>query len=178
MKTTGARAAAGFGPRRRGSSYDWRLMVLLGGIGVLMVAAGWVATGKGPQDAAPALAVSVAAQALPLEGAAGGGPHRYVLVLAAMATGQEDAVARFRDGQTYDFIVMQDGREVWRWSHDRAFHQAAHERRFPAGELVVFTAVWDGRDAAGRQVTGTVEVRGVLTADPAFITEPVVLELQ
>jgi len=174
MKTTGTRAAVA---RGRGPAHDWRLMVLLGGIGVLMVAAGLVATGNGPQDTPPALAVSVAAQPVALEGVDGEDLHGYVLVLGVMAADQRDGVVRFRDGQTYDFVVTQDGREVWRWSHDRAFHQAIQERRFPPGELVIFTAVWDGRDTAGRRVTGTVEIRGVLTSDPALITEPLVLEL-
>lgn len=160
--------------------WDWRLLFILGGVGALMTGAGMGAgkgagetvTGPGWPGTAPPVAV-----ALSVEPLATGGEPRYLFVLGAMATGEETAVVTFRNGQTYDFVVVQDGEEIWRWSQGRVFHQAIQQRRWPPGELVIFTAVWDGRDAAGRPVTGTVEVHGTLTSDPPLAAEAVTLRL-
>src|SRR5690606_33737271 len=107
-------------------------------------------TGEGAAaGAGPAVAVGLAVEPVDV-----GGQRAYVLVLGVMASGNEEAMVTFRTGQAYDFAAFQDGREVWRWSAGRVFHQAVTERRFRPGELVVFTHVWDGRDAEGNPLTG------------------------
>lgn len=101
----------------------------------------------------------------------------YIFTLGAMTTVPEGQVVTYPTGQTYDFVVTQNGREVWRWSHGRAFHQAFVDRTFEFGSLHVFTAVWDGRDANGEPVSGEVEVLGVVTSVPRIETDRVTLFL-
>lgn len=86
----------------------------------------------------------------------------FVLTLGALAPADEPATLRFTSGQMYDFVVSQDGRELWRWSDGRAFHQAIHERTIDAGTLQTFVEVWDGRDGQGQLVTGSVTVQASL----------------
>jgi hypothetical protein len=68
----------------------------------------------------------------------------------------------FSSAQLFDFLVSQDGREVWRWSADRAFAQALHELILAPGETRAFDAVWH-RDAGTR---GELQVRAVLAGEP------------
>src|SRR5690606_29041404 len=149
--------------------WDWRLLFILGGVGALMTGAGMGAgkgagetvTGPGWPGTAPPVAV-----ALSVEPLATGDEPRYLFVLGAMPTGEETAVVAFSDGRPYASVVVQDGEVFWRWPQGRVCHRGILQRRWPPGDLVSFTAVWDGRVAAGRPVTGTVEVHGTLTSDP------------
>lgn len=180
MRASAASSARNASRKRRAALADWRWLLLLGGIGALTVFAGLGATGTpstgtGASPAAgagPAVAVDLAVEPVDV-----GGQAAYVLALGVMASGNEEAVLTFRTGQTYDFAAFQDGREVWRWSAGRAFHQAVTERRFRPGELVVFTHVWDGRDALGNPLTGPVEIRAWLSSDPPITAEPAILQL-
>lgn len=124
-----------------------------------------------PSMTVPALAVDLSVQPLYLSDGT-----VYVLTLGTMST-LDDQVVTFNSGQVYDFIVTQDGRELWRWSRGRAFHQAFVERTFKAGELETFTEIWDGRDSDGETVSGTVEVRGVMTGVKPLETKPVTVQL-
>lgn len=101
----------------------------------------------------------------------------YVFTLGAMTTAADGTVVTFNSGQMYDFVVTQDGREVWRWSNGRAFHQAFVQETFAFGELQVFTAIWDGLDSNGEPVVGQVAVRGELTSVPPRATRPVSIHL-
>lgn len=169
---------------------QWWLALLLVA-GAVMVVAGLGATGGAPNapgseppdypgmepSGSPAhsqarVHLGVAAQELELDGRSG-----YVMILGVMASGDDDAVLTFRSGQMWDFVVTQAGREVWRWSWGRVFPATVTEHVFRPGKLAVFTATWDGRDPTGAPVSGAVEVRAVLTADPPLETDPVVLHL-
>lgn len=184
---TAASSARSAGSRRnrQRKTAPWLAVTLL----LIVAAVGWLgtslsATGSVAGDVtedtvinsesptAPELALAVTAQ--PLHWADG---TVYILTLGAMATTFEETAA-FNSGQLYDFVVTQDGREVWRWSQGRAFHQAFVTRTFTGGELHAFSEVWDGRDAHGEPVTGTVEVRGVLTSIAPLETDAVQLELE
>lgn len=173
------RALYGMTRRARGTGRlpDWRWLLLLGGIGALMMGAALGATGSGSPDAVPGIAavahvaLDLAVDTLPVDG-----QDAYLLVLGVMSKGADPAVITFRTGQLYDFVVLHQGREVWRWSHGRVFHEAVHQQVFRPGELTVFTAVWDGRDLAGEPVAGPVEVRALLTGDPPLATRTVRLE--
>ena len=50
-----------------------------------------------------------------------------------------DASLRFvySDGQQYDFTLSDEGRELWRWSADKAFTQALWEESLAPGALIV-----------------------------------------
>lgn len=61
----------------------------------------------------------------------------------------------FPSGQTYDFVVRQGGRELWRWSGDMGFTQAVRQVPWAAGETARYTEAW-------RFPVGT---RGELTAE-------------
>ena len=58
--------------------------------------------------------------------------------------------------QRYDFFICDtEGREVWRWSHDYFFAQAAGEETFQPGETVTYTQAWDQVINAGQPVALT-----------------------
>src|SRR5690606_11346583 len=80
--------------------------------------------GGRPLPAAPhALVLALDVQPL-----AAGGETAYVLALGVMSTHAERHVVVFPNGQAFDFVVEQDGRELWRWSAGRAFSQAVVRR--------------------------------------------------
>lgn len=70
-------------------------------------------------------------------------------------TNCEDGSLRrvYASGQQYDFVVSDDQqRELWRWSHDKAFTQAIQEATFGPGETVTYTEVWDQSSNDAEQV--------------------------
>ncbi|MBI3945884.1 MAG: hypothetical protein HY321_08190 [Armatimonadetes bacterium] len=70
---------------------------------------------------------------------------------------------QFSSGRQHDFVALRDGREVWRWSHDRVFTQALTRLPLQPGETRTFTATWDQRDNAGNPVAlGSYTVVGIL----------------
>jgi hypothetical protein len=66
----------------------------------------------------------------------------------------------FPTGQTFEFVVEDEGGEVWRWSGERAFTQAVRHERIEAGGTREYEADWV--PAAGER--GELRVRGFLTA--------------
>jgi hypothetical protein len=65
----------------------------------------------------------------------------------------EAVVAAFATAQRYDFAVLTpDGREVWRWSADRAFAQATGEESVPAGGWLQYREQWPGAGRRGRYI--------------------------
>jgi hypothetical protein len=85
---------------------------------------------------------------------------RFVLQVTDTARTPVDLV--FPTSQSYDFVVKQDGRELWRSSAGRAFAQAVRRERWRSGETKSYTAVW----APGPDVHGRIVVEGILTARP------------
>ena len=66
--------------------------------------------------------------------------------------------------QLYDFAVLRDGSEVWRWSADKMFLTVLTQLTISPGETRTFTERWDQRDRDGRPVDpGHYEVLGILT---------------
>jgi DNA-binding CsgD family transcriptional regulator len=65
--------------------------------------------------------------------------------------GVEPVQRFYGTSQRYDFFICDtEGREVWRWSHDYAFAQAAGEETFQPGETVTYTEVWEQVINAGQ----------------------------
>lgn len=62
----------------------------------------------------------------------------------------------FPTSQRYDFVVADAaGREVWRWSADRAFLQVVTEAQLEAGETWTMEATWPtGQESGSYLVTG------------------------
>lgn len=67
--------------------------------------------------------------------------------------------------QRFDFIALVRGREVWRWSRDRAFAQVFSRTTLRPGQIQVFRTVWDLRDNEGNLVPpGLAQVCGINVA--------------
>jgi hypothetical protein len=66
----------------------------------------------------------------------------------------------FPSGQSFDFVVTRQGRELWRWSEDRMFTQAIRYERIEPGETRVYESAW----VPPPGVEGELAVRGFLTA--------------
>lgn len=66
----------------------------------------------------------------------------------------------FPTGQSFDFVVEREGREVWRWSEDMMFTQAIREETLAPGETRSYSATWEPPAGIGGRLT----VRGFLTA--------------
>lgn len=66
----------------------------------------------------------------------------------------------FPTGQSFDFVVLQNDRELWRWSSDQMFTQAIRTERLAPGETRTFEASWQRPPGA----RGAITVRGFLTA--------------
>ncbi len=82
-------------------------------------------------------------------------------VLQVTNSAQEAVPLTFRSGQSADFVVMQEGRELWRWSSEQMFTQAIRHERLAPGETRTFEASWNPPP----ELSGTVTVRGLLTAE-------------
>lgn len=66
----------------------------------------------------------------------------------------------FPTGQSAEFTVSRDGRQLWRWSADRGFTQAVRQEIVAPGETRTFEATWN--PPAG--TTGQLVARAVLTS--------------
>jgi hypothetical protein len=82
------------------------------------------------------------------------------LVLQVSNAGSAPVALTFGSGQTFDFAVARDGRELWRWSADRSFTQAVREVSIAPGETRRYEATW--RPPAGTH--GALTARGWLSA--------------
>lgn len=52
----------------------------------------------------------------------------------------------FATSQAYDFLVMREGKEVWRWSADKGFLQVITPFALAAGESRHYRETWDQVD--------------------------------
>lgn len=80
------------------------------------------------------------------------------LQLRVTNSGGRPEVLNFSSGQMYDFWVTDSGREVWRWSDDRAFTQALQKQTVASQDSVTFDESWT------TSLTGTLTVHGRLLA--------------
>ncbi len=89
-----------------------------------------------------------------------GEPVRMTLTIENVGT--ETKQLAFRDGQRYDFIIMDAaGRQVWQWAADKVFIQVLGQEAIDPGQRLVYVEEWDQRDEVGNQVPpGTYTVRG------------------
>lgn len=88
------------------------------------------------------------------------------LTLAVTNPGPDPVTLTAPSSQLYDFAVLRDGTEVWRWSAGRMFLTVLTDLTIPAGDTRVFAEVWSQRDLNGRPVgPGEYVVVGTLIAD-------------
>jgi hypothetical protein len=83
---------------------------------------------------------------------------RFLLQVTNAGTQPVDLT--FPSGQSFDFVVLQNGRELWRWSADRIFTQAIRTETLPPGDTRSYDAAW----APPAGVRGELVARGFLTA--------------
>jgi len=89
--------------------------------------------------------------------------QRVVLTLTVTNRGERPIRLTFPSAQVYDFVVRQDGREVWRWSRDKMFTMMLTEVLLPPGKPQSYTEPWDQIDTEGRPIPpGEYEVVGLL----------------
>jgi hypothetical protein len=75
-------------------------------------------------------------------------------------------VLPFNSGQQFDVEVLQEGRVIWNWAHDRSFTQALSEMTMRPGDKQSYAARWNFEDNDGRRVPpGRYTVRGILMSD-------------
>ncbi len=65
----------------------------------------------------------------------------------------EAVTLRFPSALQYDVWAVKDGREVWRWSHGRAFAQMLTSLTVPAGERKTFSISWNQTNDKGEKLT-------------------------
>jgi intracellular proteinase inhibitor BsuPI len=76
-------------------------------------------------------------------------------VLQVTNTSAAPVMLGFNSGQTYDFVVLDAGRELWRWSADMGFTQALRSETLAPGETRAWSERWrPPAEARGRQLTG------------------------
>ncbi len=59
---------------------------------------------------------------------------------------------RYNTSQRFDFVALRNGREVWRWSDERFFTQAAGTEVLQPGQCRTYRATWDLRNKQGNFV--------------------------
>ncbi len=57
-------------------------------------------------------------------------------------TSSQPVELRYRNGQSYDFLVLRGEMEVWRWSSDQMFTQALRQEQLQPGETLEFEESW------------------------------------
>lgn len=86
-----------------------------------------------------------------------GGAVRFVLQVTN--TTSAPIALEFPSGQSFDFVVLQGGREVWRWSADRMFTQALRSETLAPGATLTYEERWEPG-----AVTGELTAVGRLTS--------------
>lgn len=83
--------------------------------------------------------------------------------------GQDPIELKFPSGLAVDFVVCQDGTEVWRWSDGRMFTQAIESTTLSPGESVSYTGRWHNPDPGEWTAVATLEAVNVsLKATSSF----------
>ena len=68
----------------------------------------------------------------------------------------------FASSQRYDFLLLEDGEEVWRWSRDKMFAMVLGHLLLEPGEGQTYTETW----RLGGVPRGEYELVGVVTCQP------------
>ncbi|XVH31082.1 BsuPI-related putative proteinase inhibitor [Haloferacaceae archaeon DSL9] len=76
------------------------------------------------------------------------------LLLAVENAAASDETLSFRSGKRADFVALDDGEEVWRWSDGRMFTQVLGEEVVAAGETKTYSATWPTPDPGEYTVRG------------------------
>ena len=81
------------------------------------------------------------------------GPTKVAIRLQIKNRGVEDRNFTFRSSQEVDFVIEAKGKQVWRWSEDRAFTTALHDKKINKGQAVTpYEVAWPKQDSLGNPV--------------------------
>lgn len=127
-------------------------------VSLALLLAGCTAAAVAPSAGAP-LASSLQAE-----------PRADTVTFVLQVTNVEEhpVVLDFASGQEYDFAVLRDGRELWRWSAGRMFTQAVHADTLAPGETRTYRAGW-----VPGTVQGDLTVRGELRSGSHTVAEEI-----
>jgi len=73
----------------------------------------------------------------------------------------------FPSTQRYDFTVLREGKEVWRWSNDKTFAMILESLLLKPDEKQTYRETWKPKDAA----TGEYKAIGTVTSQPPHKTK-------
>ena len=100
-----------------------------------------------------------------------GATVRFTLQLSN--TGSTPVPLEFTSGQSFDFAVLQGGRELWRWSADQMFTQALRSETLAPGATRTYEATWS--PPAGTR--GEFTASGILTATNRRVEQRAIFRL-
>lgn len=78
-------------------------------------------------------------------------------------TGLNPVELIFTSAQRYDFIVLKDEEEVWRWSSSKVFAMVLEPLLLKSGEKQIYTEIWKPKEIP----LGEYEAIGIVTSRPA-----------
>jgi hypothetical protein len=78
------------------------------------------------------------------------GSKQITLRLLISNQGSTDRSFTFRSSQEVDFVIEHQGKPVWRWSEERAFTMAIHDKKISKGRTVTpYEVAWHKQDSLG-----------------------------
>lgn len=87
------------------------------------------------------------------------------LLFKVQNIGNQNKEFIFSSGQLYEFIVMRNRSEIWRWSQGKFFIQAFSHRSIGPGESLCYQTQWDQVNSDGETVSGGIyEIKAIMTA--------------
>ncbi len=136
------------------------MRALVMGISLIALACAGAA-GAGPRAVATRGPLEVTAS---LERARFDAGEPVLLSLAVRNAGRAPLVLEFASGQRVDYVIRCAGREIWRWSADRAFTMALGTMTLAPGEERTYAERWPQATTDGRPAgPGTCAYVGILT---------------
>lgn len=79
--------------------------------------------------------------------------------LTVQNAGTEFVELEFRSGLIADFVVREDGEEVWRWSDGRMITQAIETEALAPGESFSYSATWEDAGPGEYDVEALLQTR-------------------
>ncbi|MEY7847827.1 BsuPI-related putative proteinase inhibitor [Natrarchaeobius sp. A-rgal3] len=86
-----------------------------------------------------------------------GGGRTVAFAFTATNAGSDPLELQFADAAKAEFLVQDEGREVWRFTEGRAFAQMLGSERLAAGESTSYEGEWD--DPMTGSYTAVAELR-------------------
>ena len=102
------------------------------------------------------------------EGSYAIGEPMVVRLIASNTTGRNLNLT-FPTAQRFDFIVRQDKRVIWQWSHEKAFAQVTGRQSVRPGDSISYEYKWDQKLPDGTNPDlGAYTIQAILMTQPKF----------